>query len=86
MSERSKPLLTVRDRDVYLSVWLSSNAFKIRVSRKTEKGFEAIGNFMIPLDFLLFKVIDSVQGREVYKRYCSIAEALEVEEEEEKSS
>lgn len=79
MSERQKPLVTVRGRDTYLSIWVSGNNVKISVSRKGQGGFERIDSYLIPLDYLLFKVIEA--SKDIVARYCEFVSALEEIEE-----
>jgi len=82
MSEKQKPILTIRGRETFLSIWLSGNNMKLSVSRRTENGFEKIDSYAIPLDYLLFKALE--KSREVLKHYCEFVGALEeVEEREE---
>lgn len=76
MGERKseKPDIIVRGRDTYLSVWISS-IVKISITRKSSDGYERVDSYAIPLDYLVFKILD--KSRDVLKRYCEFVDALQ---------
>jgi len=77
-----KPLLTIRGKETYLSVWVSGNSVKMSVSKRGDQGFVRVDSYMIPLDYMLFKIFES--SKDVLKRYCEfVASVEEVEDKEE---
>lgn len=75
-SERpsEKPSVVVRGKDTVLSVWISENSVRFSVSRKNEGRFERVDSYSIPLDYLLFKIME--KNPSMIKRYCEFVESL----------
>jgi hypothetical protein len=69
-----KPI-TIRGEKSILSIFIGENKITFTVSRKTEGGFERIDRFVIPLDYLLFKVFEKNRG--IFGGICEIVERLE---------
>ena len=70
------PAISIRSGDAYLAIWVSGSRLRVSVSRRVEGGFERYGPWVIPIDYLLFKLLDSREGREAIKKAAEIADAL----------
>jgi len=82
--EKKKPNLTLRgENKTLLSIWVSGNDLKIRVSRRSEKGFEKIDTYVLPLETLINRVLLDSEAIDITRRYCKFAEVIESEEGEE---
>jgi len=84
--EKRRPLLTVRGREGFLSVWVTGNAIKFSVSRRAGEAFERVDAFVVPLDYMFLQLFGDREVRETARRCILLAEAAErLAEEEEKS-
>jgi len=73
------PAISIRSGDAYLAIWVSGSRLRVSVSRRTNEGFERFGPWVIPLDYLIYKVLESKEGREVIKKAAEFVEALSEE-------
>jgi len=74
------PAISVRSGDAYLAIWVSGNRLRVSVSRRTsDGGFEGFGPWVIPLDYLIYKVLETKEGREVIRKAAEFVEALSEE-------
>lgn len=80
VEKKAKPDIVIKGKDCYLSIWLGDNV-RITVTKKTQNGFERIDSFMMPLEYLLFKVLE--KKRDVLKKFAVFVESVEEEVPEE---
>jgi len=73
------PAISIRSGDAYLAVWVSGNRLRVSVSRRVESGYERYGPWVIPIDYLIYKVLETKEGREVIKKAAEFVEALSEE-------
>jgi len=73
------PAISIRSGDAYLAIWVSGSRLRISVSRRVEGGYERYGPWVIPLDYLIYKVLETKEGREVIKKAAEFVEALSEE-------
>jgi methyl coenzyme M reductase subunit D len=72
--EREKPI-TIKGERTILSIFIGENKITLTVSRRTETGFERVDRFIIPVDYLLFKIFE--KNRSSFSGICEIFERLE---------
>jgi methyl coenzyme M reductase subunit D len=72
--EKEKPI-TIRGEKTILSIFIGENKVTLTVSRKTESGFERIDRYIIPADYLLFKLFEKNRG--AFSGICEIIEKIE---------
>jgi methyl coenzyme M reductase subunit D len=72
--EREKPI-TIKGERTILSIFIGENKITLTVSRRTETGFERVDRFIIPVDYLLFKIFE--KNRSSFSGICEIIEKIE---------
>jgi hypothetical protein len=77
-SEKEKPVTIRGENKTILSIFISSNKLTLTVSRKGETGFERIDRYVIPLDYLLFKIFE--KNIDALSTVCELAEKVERKE------
>jgi len=60
-AEKRSPLLSIPG-EYQLTVWANRNNVRIVVNRRTENGWERVAKWVVPLDYLLFKIAIEVEG------------------------
>lgn len=78
MSEKRGPDVTLKAQGYYLSIWLDGNNARFRVTAKEGDGFKHVATFSMPVDYLLYKLLERQRGHVV--RLCELVEALSEEE------
>jgi len=73
--ERQKPNLVVRGKETTLSIWITEKTMKLSVSKKTDSGFERIDSYTIPMDYILFKILESMPSQ--LAKVCEFAKVIE---------
>jgi hypothetical protein len=73
--EREKPITIRGENRTILSIFISEIKITLTVSRKTETGFERVDRYVIPVDYLLFKIFERSRGS--FGSICEIVERLE---------
>ena len=59
--EKRYPLLSIPG-EYQLTVWANRNTVRFVVNRRTENGWERVAKWVVPLDYLLFKIAIEVEG------------------------
>jgi hypothetical protein len=73
--EKEKPVIIRGENRTILSIFVSENKVTFVVSRKVESGFERVDRYVIPADYLLFKLFE--KNRSAFSSICEIVERLE---------
>lgn len=68
--ERGKPDLITRHGDTVMSIWITENKIRLSVSRKKEGGFEKVGVFVIPVDYMVFKIL--MKNPDIVKKFANL--------------
>jgi methyl coenzyme M reductase subunit D len=72
--EKEKPI-TIRGEKTILSIFIGEGKITLSVSRKGQDGFEKIDRYIIPTDYLLFRI--SEKDRRVFGRICEIIDKID---------
>jgi hypothetical protein len=72
-----KPV-TIKGERTILSIFISESKVTLVVSRRTEAGFERVDRYVIPVDYLLFKIFE--RNKYSFKGICEIVEKIEESE------
>jgi hypothetical protein len=73
--EKERPVTIRGENRTILSIFISENKVTLTVSRKTETGFERVDRYVIPTDYLLYKIFE--RSRNSFGGICEIVERLE---------
>jgi len=68
VEEKRSPLLTIRDREYVLTVWADSRRVRLVVSRRAENGWERLAVFVIPTDYMLWKLVQVEGVKDIVSR------------------
>jgi hypothetical protein len=73
--EKEKPITIRGENKTILSIFIGEGKITLTVSRKGESGFDRIDRYVIPADYLLFKLFEKNRG--VFGGICEIIEKIE---------
>jgi hypothetical protein len=73
--EKEKPITIRGENKTILSIFIGEGKITLTVSRKGESGFDRIDRYVIPTDYLLFKLFE--KNRRVFGGICEIIEKIE---------
>ncbi len=73
--EKEKPITIRGENRTILSIFIGEGKVALTVSRKGEGGFERIDRYVIPTDYLLFKIFE--KDRRAFSNICEIIEKIE---------
>jgi hypothetical protein len=73
--EKEKPITIRGENKTILSIFIGEGKITLTVSRKGEGGFDRIDRYVIPTDYLLFKLFEKSRG--VFGGICEIIEKIE---------
>ena len=73
--EKEKPITIKGENKTILSIFIGEGKITLTVSRKSESGFERIDRYVIPTDYLLFKLFEKNRGS--FSGICEIIEKIE---------
>jgi hypothetical protein len=73
--DREKPITIRGENKTILSIFIGEGKITLTVSRRGESGFERIDRYVIPADYLLFKLFEKNRGS--FSSICEIIEKIE---------
>jgi len=77
--EKQKPIVTLRGKDSFLSIWIQGNTVKFTVTKRSGDGFQRVDSFSMPVGYFLYEV--ARKNREALTDLCEFISAVEEKEE-----
>jgi hypothetical protein len=71
--EVEKPI-TIKGENTILTIFIRENRITLNISRKTQTGFERIDRFVIPTDYLIYKLFE--KRLDLFDTICELVDKL----------
>jgi len=66
--EKKLPLLSMKDREYVLTVWADARRVRLVISKRSENGWERLAVFVIPVDYMLWKLLQVEGVKDIVSR------------------
>jgi hypothetical protein len=71
--EVEKPI-TIKGESTILTIFIRENRITLNISRRTQTGFERIDRFVIPTDYLIYKLFE--KRLDLFSVICELVDKL----------